>query len=1841
MDLDLDAVQDRFFQGPETQDEVKDRPDDLCSLSELSEDTLLKNLQRRFAEGIIYTYVGTILVSVNPFKYLPIYNPKFGELYRGRRLDDPSLRPHVFAIADDSFTSMVRNKKNQCIVISGESGSGKTEATKLLLHHVMQVSAKVPTSEELRRILGTAPVLEAFGNAKTVSNNNSSRFGKFVILNFRSNGSYQGASIEKYLLEKSRLIQQSQMERNYHIFYLLLAGADKKLRTRFFLSTDTTKYQILSGTEDPAGKCYTVPDVDDAKEFEALNENMRVFFTPNQIQQVFQLIATLLNLGNIGFTDDESGEGSVVNTNDSLRVVSNLLRVHRETLGVALVTKKTVIRGQEFSCRFNVQEAEDNKWAMGKCLYEALFDWIVAKLNNKLGNSHTKTKDTVSIGILDIFGFEDFQRNSFEQFCINYANEQLQQYFIKHIFQLEQTEYEREGINWSSVQYVDNHACLELLTKRPTGLFHLIDEESRLAQGNDKSLFEKCSHTHKSHSCFEVPHQRGVFIVQHYAGHVTYTVDGFRDKNRDLMRQDIIHVLQNSRTPFIRELIFKESSALRRWRKAFDIISSIQYWKLISASEEDVQDDDTNQLCPIDLRKKRKSWHLHKRASVDMAQVAKIQKPAPEKETAKKSNKSPTVGGQFMTSLNVLMESLGQSSPYFVRCIKSNPTQQPLAFDEKKIITQLRYCGMLETVRIRQLGYNIRMPIGEFLDLFGILVPSSAIGNTQQLVEALLEDRAISKDQAQVGSCKVFMKSYIERNLQTAVQARLTHVAVVIQRCFRRFLARQRKAPYEHGMVSRQSICSESDLILGTNQETSASALTDISLDMDELDELDDDLPAALPASPRSASSHHYEQFTPAKAMQRSMSHHGFGKLDASKSMQDIASADSDSAVQTEESPTSPPEDTPPTLGDEIPSSPSASAPSRNFERAKSMVGLRSQSDTRLFKPASKAKPVPIPKKRTSLAQEPERPSSLTTDSSPSRQPKPPAKYRGASSGKRTISEPPSPMLVEERELESSEASTKKSDELDVLTEDQPEQAAEKSETSSAQEPMSPPGDRPCSPPAQPVSPPKQPIPPAHETPRVPAAEEPKTAPESKTAPQPKTSPQEPKEVPKAQTKAEPSTPVKEEKKEIPPDFYHKLTSASKKSLMCGYCGKQLGSQVKKSVTCTACNTNYHPDCMPLDGICNKSEHSGQKRIIIASLGDCDRFGTCLVSRLARLKTMKKLSRDDRLFRDTLKEYHSGFILQFSVGVKTGAASGWNKFSLSRQLLEDNFEILMTALLPSHSKANFVLCKKTFAQLLDDFEAAGNSSHSSSGSLYDLAPMSSKSRKEESNKSSRDRKEEKMIEHNGHRFQMENFTVPTTCEQCKKTLMAMEEGAVCQVCKTTVHPLCIKKIKSDCKHKGESLGQWNGDIYGATLTQMYTVTKLHIPTVLEMIFNEIENRGLFTPGLYRKGTSPAALKRLRHMLSSSRNGMNMDLSSFDAHVMGAAVKGFLRELKEATIPEHMYKSFVESARAEESERKKLVLELIPSLPPANQFFLERLSFHLARVAQNESANNMNANNLAIIFAPIVIVPPRSMGAMEALQQVSLQSAVMETFIGATLSRLVSAVSEITEIETEKAVIQQTIEEHIKKEASKPNSLVASRASSPPPEPAVAPAKDDTDDIKKTQAPAHSRLPRLSGPPQIDLSALEAIGADSVIKNLQKKMAMLESQKKNLTSNVQSLDIDDGDEDKPAATPIGLKAGFQLPMMGVPPKLRQKAPVASPLAQPGARPIPRPPQKKATTKAGKAGGLDVPATEDDFGPAPVLTHVNKGRPRGAGGRRPPTRAHRQAVAAEAEADAEAQ
>ncbi|CAG0921158.1 unnamed protein product, partial [Notodromas monacha] len=692
--------------------------EDMISLGDLHEAGILRNLLIRYNEHLIYTYTGSILVAVNPYQILPIYTGEQIKLYRDKKIGE--LPPHIFAIGDNAYSHMRRFRQDQCVVISGESGAGKTESTKLILQYLAAISGKHSWIEQ--QILEANPILEAFGNAKTIRNDNSSRFGKYIDIHFSSAGTIEGARIEQYLLEKSRLVSQAKDERNYHIFYCMLAGMSKTEKAKFELQ-DASKYHYLT-----RGRCITCEGRNDSAEYSDILSAMKVLmFADSDVMEIVRLLATVLNIGNVHF------KARVVDNLDATEIAdrttvtraAKMLGVDDRAL-IDAITKKTIFtQGETVTSLLNLSQATDVRDALVKGIYSRLFIWIVGKINSAI--YRPKQGERSSIGVLDIFGFENFDVNSFEQFCINYANENLQQFFVRHIFKLEQEEYNLEGISWQHIEFVDNQDALDLIGVKQLNIMALVDEESKFPKGTDQTMLAKLHKQHGDNRNYLKPKSdiNTSFGLNHFAGVVFYDTRGFLEKNRDTFSADLLQVIHVTSNRFLRDLFAEEIRMGSETRK-----------------------------------------------------------------------RAPTLSAQFKKSLDSLMKTLAACQPFFIRCVKPNEDKKPMVFDRELCCRQLRYSGMMETIRIRRAGYPIRHTFREFVDRYRFLIngipPAHKVdcrSATAKICQAVLGARGADY---QLGKTKVFLKDAHDLFLEQERDRVLTRKILILQKTIKGWIYRRR-----------------------------------------------------------------------------------------------------------------------------------------------------------------------------------------------------------------------------------------------------------------------------------------------------------------------------------------------------------------------------------------------------------------------------------------------------------------------------------------------------------------------------------------------------------------------------------------------------------------------------------------------------------------------------------------------------------------------------------------------------------------------------------------------------------------------------------------------------------------------------------------------------------------------------------------------------------------------------------------------------------------------------------------------------------------------------------------
>jgi myosin heavy subunit len=703
--------------------------DDLISISDLNEMSILHNLRIRYRQDLIYTSVSSILIAVNPFKQLPLYTPEITDRYRqGPR----GLPPHAYGIGYNAYNGMLADGTDQSVVISGESGAGKSETTKVILQFLTDLSSVGEgSSATATQILAANPILEAFGNAKTLRNNNSSRFGKLITVNFDSNGGITGGGIINYLLEKSRVVGQTQGERNYHIFYQLLAAGDADPELQERLKLQDPELFSLTGQSG----CIHVEGISDEKDFEELMEALTVVhFSDDEKETILRIVAGVLHFGNVKFSAEKRAneeDAAVISNREAVEFASKLWGVDpvfasRSLLAKNIGTKSIVM------VRYNHAQANDARDAMIKRVYAELFQFVVNKINGALSEGQKKRSNF--IGVLDIFGFESFVTNSFEQLCINFCNEKLQFHFNEHIFRMEQALYEAEGVPISCTDFKDNKPALELMEAKATGIFSMCDEEISVPRGSDDGMLTKIFQRHgdKKHpNCVrpkpkECLNSQNCFGVLHYAGPVFYDVSGFLDKNRDQVHADIIGCLQSSTSDMIKGFFANDMSAASN------------------------------------------------RGSLPRG----------------KAERPKTLGGQFKTQLADLINTLNATTPHFVRCIKPNDNREGNSFVCSRIQDQLRYAGLLEVCRIRKLGFPDRREFSVFYKRYRCCDQSA--GDLDALLASLTAKGVLKTNEWAKGNSRVFLRTSQALMLETAREEAFLVVVQAVQKVARGMISRHR-----------------------------------------------------------------------------------------------------------------------------------------------------------------------------------------------------------------------------------------------------------------------------------------------------------------------------------------------------------------------------------------------------------------------------------------------------------------------------------------------------------------------------------------------------------------------------------------------------------------------------------------------------------------------------------------------------------------------------------------------------------------------------------------------------------------------------------------------------------------------------------------------------------------------------------------------------------------------------------------------------------------------------------------------------------------------------------------
>ncbi|XP_071860553.1 myosin heavy chain isoform X31 [Bombus fervidus] len=717
-----------------------EKAEDMSNLTYLNDASVLHNLKQRYYAKLIYTYSGLFCVAINPYKRFPVYTHRCAKLYRGKRRNE--VPPHIFAISDGAYVNMLTNSENQSMLITGESGAGKTENTKKVIAYFATVGASTKKADDTSQkkgsledqVVQTNPVLEAFGNAKTVRNDNSSRFGKFIRIHFGPTGKLAGADIETYLLEKARVISQQALERSYHIFYQMMSGSVPGLKDMCLLSNNIYDYVNVS-----QGKI-TIPNVDDGEECTLTDQAFDVLgFTQEEKNDIYKITAAVMHMGGMKFKQRGREEQAEADGTEEGERVAKLLGCDCADLYKNLLKPRIKVGNEFVTQGRNKDQVAYSVGAMSKAMFDRLFKWLVKKCNETLD---TQQKRQHFIGVLDIAGFEIFDFNSFEQLCINFTNEKLQQFFNHHMFVLEQEEYTKEGIQWEFIDFgMDLLACIELIEK-PMGILSILEEESMFPKATDKTFEEKLNNNHLGKSPnFLKPkppkpgQQAAHFAIGHYAGNVPYNITGWLEKNKDPLNDTVVDQFKKSSNKLLVE-IFAD--------------------------------------------------HPGQSGDAGGGGGAKGGR-------GKKGGGFSTVSSSYREQLNNLMTTLRATQPHFVRCIIPNEMKQPGVIDSHLVMHQLTCNGVLEGIRICRKGFPNRMVYPDFKLRYMILAPAAMASESdpKKAAQKCFDEIGLDPENYRIGHTKVFFRAGVLGQMEELRDERLSKIVSWMQAYIRGYLSRK------------------------------------------------------------------------------------------------------------------------------------------------------------------------------------------------------------------------------------------------------------------------------------------------------------------------------------------------------------------------------------------------------------------------------------------------------------------------------------------------------------------------------------------------------------------------------------------------------------------------------------------------------------------------------------------------------------------------------------------------------------------------------------------------------------------------------------------------------------------------------------------------------------------------------------------------------------------------------------------------------------------------------------------------------------------------------------------
>uniref|UniRef100_A0A8B9I6N7 Myosin IXB n=1 Tax=Anser brachyrhynchus TaxID=132585 RepID=A0A8B9I6N7_9AVES len=1617
--------------------------DDLCNIPNLTEKTLLENLKCRFLKHKIYTYAGSILIAINPFKFLPIYNPKYVKLYENHQLG--KLEPHIFAIADVAYHTMLKKHINQCIVISGESGSGKTQSTNFLIHCLTALSQKGYASGVERTILGAGPVLEAFGNAKTAHNNNSSRFGKFI----------------QVLLEEMHLT--SCICRNYHVFYYLLLGVNEEERKEFHLKQPEDYFYLNQHN-------LKIEDGEDLRhDFERLKQAMEmVGFLSATKKQIFSVLSAILYLGNVTYKKKATGrdEGLEVGPPEVLDILSQLLKVKREILVEVLTKRKTVTANDKLILPYSLNEAITARDSMAKSLYSALFDWIVLRINHALLNKKDMEESVtcLSIGVLDIFGFEDFETNSFEQFCINYANEQLQYYFNQHIFKLEQEEYKSEGITWHNIDYTDNVACIHLISKKPTGLFYLLDEESNFPHATNQTLLAKFKQQHEENKFFVgTPVMEPAFIIRHFAGKVKYQIKDFREKNMDYMRPDIVALLRSSDSAYVRELIGMDPVAVFRWAVLRAVIRAMAVFaeagrqraqktagprvplgelqrsntpveKVYRDMHEQIiasikglpwQGDDPCKLLRSLNRLQHRS-HFMKSRGIKQKQI--IPKNLLDSKSLKlivsmtlhdrttksllhlhKKKKPPSISAQFQTSLNKLLETLGKAEPFFIRCIRSNAEKKEMLFDESLVLQQLRYTGMLETVRIRRSGYSAKYTFQEFIDQFQVLLPKNARASKEDIF-AYLNKLQLDKNYCQIGKTKVFMKEAERQILQETLHKEVIRKIILLQSWLRMVLERRRFLRTRQAAIVLQA-CWRSRCVRRALQRNNAAVYIQSVWRRYREQKCYLQQKKRICLVQAVVRGHLQRKRFQKMAIEKQKAEEEQRKMHEAQDRENDTSKDEGDEPATDQLPVKHESEPDEAVGgkDEAPNEQAENLSSsqkatllqknmiegsekvtnsrekREFRRQRGLEHNELQNKHVLFtfdgatltcheeQTSSEEALETVPEPKISTEQDAVLQGSSVEEESPNEEkaisdtpPSTQGNQNNLLKGSQSCPERPTNLALN---LENTLSATGSFQTPAEGWADKNKRLAQKA-TKDLDSPTSSNIQRYVDDPGKLKY----------------KREKWKGKRQSDAGQNDMLS-----QSLDGRTRADqsPQDPTIEFSSRA---LEYKLISFSASSgqpsrLQAGERHVKESSKTKKNRT------------IKISKISSVSQNwRASMAREIANANELKHLDEFLLNKINDLRSQK--SGVECLFFEATEKFRGN--------IKTMYSAPNGQIHVGYKDLAENYQLLVTNLAKKREEKEVKLVLNLFQSLLDEFIRGYTKKEESE------QPKQTKAQKKK-------RKQDRSIEeHNGHVFTNYQVSIRQSCEHCSSYIWPMEKACLCSVCKLICHKKCMSKIQSSCTSCGKKNEQDTEPRHFGVCVSSLTSERNSVPVVMEKLLEYVEMHGLYTEGIYRKSGSANRMKELKQLLQADPNSVKLE--NYPIHTITGILKQWLRELPDPLMTSAQYNDFLRAVELpEKQEQLCAIYSVLEQLPQANHNTLERLIFHLVKVALIEDVNRMSPNALAIVFAPCLLRCPDTSDPLTSMKDVSKTTMCVEMLIKEQIRKYKIKMDEINQLEAAESI----------------------------------------------------------------------------------------------------------------------------------------------------------------------------------------------------------------------------